>query len=63
MISGPATSWRSSAPVGPPLMLPFTRKAVPEIDFVGGRLVIDPPVETEAKPEDDPERGTEGGKT
>ena len=48
---------------GPPLMLPFTRKAVPEIDFAGGRLMIDPPVETEAKPEDDPERGTEGGKT
>ena len=44
---------------GPPRMLPFTREAVPEIDLAGGRLVIDPPAETEAKPEDDPERGVE----
>lgn len=48
---------------GPPLMLPFTREAVPEIDLSGRRLVIDPPAETEAKPQDDPERGTEGGGT
>lgn len=48
---------------GPPLMLPFTREAVPEIDLAGRRLVIDPPAETEAKPQDDPERGTEGGET
>ncbi|MEQ8966285.1 MAG: ribosome maturation factor RimM [Azospirillaceae bacterium] len=28
---------------GPPLLVPFTRAAVPEIDIPGGRLVVDPP--------------------
>ena len=32
-------------------MVPFTKAAVPEIDLVGGRLVIDPPEEIEAGPE------------
>ena len=32
-----------ACPDGPPLMLPFTRRAVPEIDIAGGRLVVEPP--------------------
>ena len=28
---------------GPPLVVPFTRAAVPKIDLAAGRLVIDPP--------------------
>ena len=39
-------------PEGPPLMLPFTRQAVPEIDLAGGRLVVDPPPELLVRPED-----------
>jgi 16S rRNA processing protein RimM len=30
-------------PEGPPVMVPFTRAVVPEIDLVAGRLVLDPP--------------------
>jgi 16S rRNA processing protein RimM len=37
---------------GKTVFVPFTKRAVPEVDMDGGRLVIDPPVETEAKPED-----------
>lgn len=37
---------------GKPLMLPFTKAVVPVIDLKGGRLVADPPAETEAGPED-----------
>jgi len=29
-----------------PLLVPFTRAAVPEIDIAGGRLTVSPPVET-----------------
>ena len=28
---------------GAPVLLPFTRQAVPEIDIAGGRIVVDPP--------------------
>ncbi|MBI3453708.1 MAG: ribosome maturation factor RimM [Rhodospirillales bacterium] len=31
--------------------LSFTRRAVPEVDIAGGRIVIEPPVEVEAKGE------------
>ena len=31
--------------------IPFTNDAVPVIDIEGGRLVVDPPPETEARPE------------
>ncbi|MSO91349.1 MAG: 16S rRNA processing protein RimM [Acetobacteraceae bacterium] len=31
---------------GTPLVIPFTRAAVPEVDIAAGRLVVDPPVET-----------------
>ena len=34
-------------------ILPFTRDVVPEIDLEGGRVVVVPPVETDAKAEDD----------
>ena len=37
---------------GKTVFVPFTKRAVPEVDMDGGRLVIDPPVETEAKEED-----------
>ena len=34
---------------GPSLLYPFTKKVVPTVDIEGGRIVIDPPVEVEAK--------------
>jgi 16S rRNA processing protein RimM len=38
---------------GPPeRLVPFTRAAVPVVDIKGGRITVDPPHETEAKPED-----------
>ena len=42
-------------PEGPPLMLPFTRQAVPEIDIAGGRLVVDPPPELLVRPDEEDE--------
>lgn len=39
---------RTSAP---PLLLPFTLRTVPVVDIAGGRIVIDPPAETEARAE------------
>ena len=33
---------------GAPLMVPFTRAVVPEIDIAGGRVVVAPPEEVEA---------------
>lgn len=42
---------------GKSLLLPFTKRAVPEVDVAGGRLVVDPPEEVEWKPEDDDEDG------
>jgi len=38
---------------GPTVMLPFTRRAVPEVDIAGGRIVVDPPDEVEVKPEEE----------
>lgn len=35
---------------GKSAMFPFTRQVVPVVDVAGKRIVIDPPVETEAKP-------------
>ncbi len=43
-----------ACPGRPDLLLPFTRTAVPTVDITGGRLVVDPPGETEAR-EDGPE--------
>ena len=39
---------------GPAFMLPFTRAVVPVVDVPGGRLVAQPPAETEARDEDTP---------
>jgi len=35
------------------LLIPFTREAVPEVNLAEGRVTIDPPVEIEARPEDE----------
>ncbi|MEM1420450.1 MAG: ribosome maturation factor RimM [Pseudomonadota bacterium] len=35
-------------PKGPTLLVPFTKAAVPEIDLQAGRILVDPPEETEA---------------
>jgi 16S rRNA processing protein RimM len=43
---------------GPPLIVPFTRAAVPEIDIAGGRVVVSLPDEVEAG-----EAGEEAGNT
>lgn len=36
---------------GGSLLVAFTAQSVPAVDIAGGRIVIDPPAETEAKPE------------
>jgi len=36
-------------PDGATVMLPFTKKAVPEVDIAGGRIVVVPPEETTAE--------------
>jgi len=38
---------------GPTLFLPFTRAVVPVVDIAGGRIVVSPPLETEAREEDE----------
>ena len=38
---------------GGSFFLPFTKVAVPEVDLVGGRIVIAPPEEVEARAEDE----------
>ncbi len=37
---------------GPTLLVPFTKSAVPDIDIAAGRLVVAPPAEIEARPEE-----------
>ena len=44
---------------GDSLFLPFTKRAVPDVDVPGGRLVVDPPDEVEWKPEDETDGTTE----
>ncbi len=46
---------------GTSLVVPFTRRAVPEIDLEGGRVVIDPPQEIEGEFEAESEE--DGGAT
>lgn len=41
------------------LLLPFTKAVVPEIDLAGGRLVVVPPGEVEAGPEEAKPEGAE----
>ena len=38
-----------------PLIVPFTRAAVPVVDLAAGKVVIEPPEESEAKPVEDRE--------
>jgi 16S rRNA processing protein RimM len=38
-------------PNGERVMLPFTKAIVPVIDLAAGRVLVEPPVETEARPE------------
>jgi len=50
--------------VGPngAVMLPFTKAVVPVVDVAGGRLVIEPPIEIEAGPDEMPgDEGEDGG--
>lgn len=46
-----------AAAEGGELLLPFTKAVVPVVDLEGGRLVVDPPIEVEARPEDGGEDG------
>lgn len=36
---------------GPTVFLPFTKSVVPEVDVEGGRIVVEPPHEVEARPD------------
>jgi 16S rRNA processing protein RimM len=40
---------------GRPLIVPFTRAAVPVVDLAAGRLVIEPPAEIGARPGEEEE--------
>lgn len=37
---------------GSTVFLPFTAKVVPEVDVEGGRIVVEPPAEVEARPDE-----------
>jgi 16S rRNA processing protein RimM len=37
---------------GPTVFLPFTKSVVPEVDVEGGRIVVEPPHEVEARPDE-----------
>jgi 16S rRNA processing protein RimM len=47
---GAGASLEIARPGAAPLLVPFTREAVPEIDLDGGHLVVIPPHEREAPP-------------
>jgi 16S rRNA processing protein RimM len=40
-------------PAGETLLLPFTRAVVPEVDLAGGKVIVEPPVETDGEPRGD----------
>ncbi|NNG05722.1 MAG: ribosome maturation factor RimM [Inquilinus sp.] len=42
----------------PPLLVPFTRQAVPEVDLAAGRVVVDPPAEQAADEADEDGEGS-----
>ncbi|MDH3473430.1 MAG: ribosome maturation factor RimM [Rhodospirillales bacterium] len=48
---GPGGQGGQGGQGGGSLLVPFTRAAVPVIDLEGGRLVVDPPAEVEARGE------------
>ena len=45
---GAGTSLELARDGAPPLIVPFTRAAVPQVDLAGGRLVVAPPREMDA---------------
>lgn len=45
---GAGASLEIARPDAPPLLVPFTRASVPEVDVAGGRLVVNPPAELDA---------------
>ena len=47
-------------PDGESLLVPFTKTAVPRVDPAGGRVVVEPPEETEAWPEQSGRRRARG---
>jgi 16S rRNA processing protein RimM len=47
---GAGASLEIERPNLPPLLVPFTRTAVPEVDIAGGRVTVNPPREIEAAP-------------
>jgi 16S rRNA processing protein RimM len=49
---GAGASLEIERPEGAALLVPFTRAAVPEIDIEAGRVVVIPPLEQEAPPEE-----------
>ena len=46
---GAGTSLEIERPAANPLLVPFTRAAVPHVDVQGGHLTIDPPAEIELR--------------
>jgi 16S rRNA processing protein RimM len=46
---GAGCSLEIERPGAPPLLLPFTRACVPEVDIAGGRVVAVPPHQTDAR--------------
>ena len=40
-------AWLIERKDGAPLLLPFARRTVPQVDLAGGRLVVAPPAEVE----------------
>jgi 16S rRNA processing protein RimM len=47
---GAGASLEIERPDASPLLVPFTRASVPEVDIAAGRVIVDPPHETEAPP-------------
>ena len=47
---GAGATLEVTRPAGQPIMVPFTRAAVPVVDFAGGHIVIDPPEGLVAEP-------------
>ena len=48
---GAGTSLEIARENAPPLLVPFTRAVVPDVDIAGGRMTVIPPDETAAPPE------------
>lgn len=63
---GAGDSLEIARPAGPPVIVPFTRAAVPDIDIAAGRLVIAPPAglldAPGAAPDPDPDSASDAGR-